>query len=138
MNVTSLYIHIPTFVNPSVRISVLSNYQNITNNLTKVKSGEKLTFIGSFPNGVGQGNYSYKWLVDGKQMSIGQFFNYTPDSGNYKIEVVATGSTGSVEETVTFSVGSTLGSIASTILYIAIGSTLVFAAVVTLYSRRKK
>ena len=137
-NVTSLYIHIPTFVNPSIRISVLSNYQNITNNLTKVKSGEKLTFIGSFPNGVGQGNYSYKWLVDGKQMSIGQFFNYTPDSGNYKIEVVATGSTGSVEETVTFSVGSTLGSIASTILYIAIGSTLVFAAVVTLYSRRKK
>ncbi|MEM3829358.1 MAG: hypothetical protein QXP36_09125 [Conexivisphaerales archaeon] len=59
-NATSLYIHIPTFVGPIVRISVQNKNQNITDNLTKVKSGEKLTFLASSPNGVGQGNYSYK------------------------------------------------------------------------------
>ncbi|MEM3789457.1 MAG: hypothetical protein QXN95_06330 [Candidatus Bathyarchaeia archaeon] len=136
-NVTSLYIHIPTFVDPSVRISVLNKNQNITDNLTKVKSGEKLTFIASFPNGVGQGNYSYKWLVNGKQISSGQFFNFTPSSGNFKIEVIATGSIGSVEEAATFSVGSALGSAGMTIIYIASGFILVVGVAVSFYIRRK-
>ncbi|MEM0159978.1 MAG: hypothetical protein QW752_05820 [Thermoplasmata archaeon] len=70
-------------------------------------------------------------------MSSGQFFNFTPSSENFKIEVVATGSIGSVEEAVTFSVGSTLGSVGMTLIYIAIGFILMVGVAVSFYIRRK-
>lgn len=134
-NVTAIYMHIPTFVNPNVRVTVLNNYQNVTGNITKLKSGEKLTFIGSYPNGVGSGNYTYKWLVNGRVESTGQFFNFTPVSGNYKVEVVATGSTGSVNESVSFSVGNTNNDTIPVIIAVLV---IVITTAIVVYARRRK
>ena len=134
-NVSSLYVHIPTFGEKSVRISVLNDNTNITGNLSAVKAGEKLTFIGSFPNGVGEGNYTYQWIVNGKSISNSQFFNLTTSPGTYNIEVVSTGSTGSVNTSMSFTIGGS----STTTTILVVGLVIVVAAVsaIFLFKRRK-
>jgi hypothetical protein len=134
-NVSALYIHIPTFTNKSVRITVLHQNQNITGQISKIKSGEKLTFIGSYPNGVGQGNYSYEWTVNGKKMAESQFFNFTPGSGTYNVEMVVTGSTASVNTSLSFSTG---GGIGTGIIPVFIVVIIVIAAASALIFLRKR
>lgn len=110
-NVSSLYIHMPTFSSQhSVRITVLSNgaplKDSSTFSLTEIPSGHSVTLIGSFPDGVGIGNYTYTWYDNGKLVSNDQVLNFSPYSGANDLELVSSGSNGSASTYFTFYSGS--------------------------------
>ncbi len=131
VNVSAIYVHIPTFSKREVRITVLHGSSNITGSLNKVISGENLTLISSFPQGVGGGNYSYKWIVNGKLYKTGQVISFTPSRENYNIEVQATGSNGSISNNITLDLSANSTSISPfdfvlPIVVIAIAVFIVF------------
>ncbi len=100
-NVTALYIHIPTFHGAkTVRITALYNYA-VLKNSTVVKTGSSVYLIGSYPDGVGVGNYTYDWTDNGKTISNQQNFTFTPQSGTNNIELQSTGSNGTAYQNFT-------------------------------------
>jgi|GEM_PF-806404 hypothetical protein len=100
-NVTALYIHIPTFHGAkTVRITALYD-GSVLNDSTTVKTGSSVYLIGSFPDGVGLGNYTYTWLDNGKTISNQQNFTYTLQSGTNNIELVSSGSNGTAYQNFT-------------------------------------
>jgi hypothetical protein len=100
-NVTALYIHIPTFHGPkTVRITALYN-GSVLNNSSTVKTGSSVYLIGSFPDGVGLGNYTYTWTDNGKTISNQQNFTYSLQSGTNNIELQSSGSNGTAYQNFT-------------------------------------
>ena len=100
-NVTALYIHIPTFHGAkTVRITALYN-GSVLSDSSSVKAGGSVYLIGSFPDGVGIGNYTYAWSDNGKKISDQQNFTYSLQSGTNNIELESTGSNGTAYQNFT-------------------------------------
>ena len=57
--------------------------------------------IGSFPYGVGRGNYTYRWTDNGKVVSTQQNFTFQPKSQLNNIELQSTGSNGTAYQNFT-------------------------------------
>ncbi len=90
-NVSAIYIHIPTFRGKhDVRITALSGTSVIPSGST----ADTVILIGSFPQGVGLGNYSYSWSDNGKVFSDDQTTKIILNPGENQIELEATGSNG--------------------------------------------
>ena len=105
-NVSAIYIHIPRFNGPkTVNITVLANGISVSNG-TVLKTSDSVYLIGSFPDGVGLGNYSYTWLDNGKVISSQQNFTFKPQNGVNNVRLASTGSNGTAYQNFTFYYGS--------------------------------
>jgi hypothetical protein len=142
-NVSSMYFHIPTFskyYTKAVRITVLQGKFNVTGKI--INFSKPVTFISSFPNGVGFGNYSYAWFINGKKVSDQQIFTTNLSKGYYKISVEVSGSNGTAHEN--YSIGSPAVTSSSNIfnnnvtLLILIIALIILASAIVLVGRRKK
>lgn len=103
MNVSALYVHIPTFHGPKmVRITALSDGKVIKDG----SSAARVTLISSFPQGVGLGNYSYSWSYNGKIISTNQTVTLSLASGSNRIQLSTEGSNGTAYENITLYGGS--------------------------------
>ena len=105
-NVSAIYVHIPTFQGPkTVNITVLSN-GTVVRGGAVINVSKSVYLIGSFPDGVGLGNYSYEWIDNGKVVSFQQNFTFTPQHGTNKLELKSSGSNGTAYQNFTFYYGS--------------------------------
>lgn len=90
-NVSAIYIHIPTFHGKHlVRITALNGISVMSNG----SSAKAVTLIGSFPQGIGIGNYSYSWSDNGKVFSTSQIAKVALQPGENHIELDVIGSNG--------------------------------------------
>lgn len=137
-NVTAMYIHIPTFSSiHSVRISAIYN-NSVINDSSVLPKNSRVSLIGSFPNGVGIGNYSYKWTDNGKVISSKQNFTYQLENGRNQISVAASGSNGTAYDNFTVNSGSSGAGIDnSLILYVGVGIAVVIGAAIVIMFRRR-
>lgn len=136
-NVSSIYVHIPTFPfnsKPLERITLLQNGVNVTNG--KIDFNKTITFVASFPEGIGFGNYTYEWLINGKEVSSNQIFSIKLSKGSYKIELEVTGSNGT--ETAYYYIGSPVKSEQSFNFYFIIAGIVIIIAVAIFLLKRKK
>lgn len=142
-NVSAIYIHMPTFHGPkTVNITVLSN-GTIVHSDTLINGSQNVYIIGSFPDGVGLGNYSYEWIDNGKIVSFQQNFTFKPQYGKNNLELKSSGSNGTAYRNFTFYYGSKVVNItspsfgkmsvteiaiiiSSVVAVVAIGTALVF------------
>ncbi len=134
-NVSAIYLHIPTFHGKhEVRITALSGSSVIPNG---TEAGT-VTLIGSFPQGIGIGNYSYSWSDNGKLLSNGQTTRIALMPGENHIELEATGSNGTAYANFTLdgSAGFSLFSFPG-VLVIVLPITGVAVAVSLILYRRK-
>ncbi|MFG1460910.1 MAG: hypothetical protein AAE987_05995 [Thermoplasmataceae archaeon] len=134
-NVSAIYIHIPTFHGKrEVRITALSGSSVIPNG----SEAGTVKLIGSFPQGVGLGNYSYSWSDNGKVLSGNQTTRITLTSGENKIELEATGSNGTAYANFTLEGGEgfSLFSFPGLLVIVLPVIGIVVAATVLLYRRR--
>lgn len=140
-NVSSLYMHMPTFSSRhTVNITVLTGGRALNANSSVVARGSRVSLIASFPDGVGYGNYTYRWSVNGRPVSTNQSFAFNPSPGRNSISVVSAGSSGNATGSYTISVPvSGNGSTPSTALLAlsAAGVVIVASAMIVLYRRRK-
>lgn len=142
-NVSSLYIHIPTFSNiHTVRITALYKGvplrdSTLTSN-TVISAGSSVYLIGSFPDGVGIGNYTYSWYDNGKLISTQQNFTFSPVPGTNNLKLESTGSNGTASTSFTFYSGTV--PITGYIFYISMTAVVVIAvgASAFVFMRRKK
>ncbi len=94
VNVSSMYIHMPTVSShKDVRITGLAGKLILNQSKETISTGT-VKFIGSFPNGVGYGNYSYTWMDNGKIVSNSQVSTLKLTQGQNNITLEATGSNG--------------------------------------------
>ncbi len=131
-NVSSLYIHMPTFSSVhTVAITVLSNGNPIKAStpfsFTTTPKGHMVTLIGSFPDGVGIGNYTYSWYDNGKLISNSQVLKLMPQSGTNNIVLDSSGSNGTATTSFTFYSGSV--PITAYLAFFAIGGIIIIAAI---------
>ncbi len=138
-NVTALYIHIPTFHGAkTVRITALYK-GSVLNDSSSVAVGSSVYLIGSFPDGVGLGNYSYTWSDNGKTISSQQNFTYNLQSGTNNIELVSSGSNGTAYQNFTIYAGQKPSSSFSTLEIVGIVIVVVaIAAVATALVIKRK
>lgn len=109
-NVTALYMHMPTFSGKkSVNITALGGAGALGQGSARMQAGSRVYLIGSFPDGVGYGNYSYTWLDNGNLISTQQNFSFTPYAGVNHIELYSNGSTGSAVANYTITANSPSG-----------------------------
>ncbi len=141
-NVSSLYIHMPTFSSVhTVAITVLSGGNPLKDStsfsFTTAPAGQKVTLIGSFPDGVGIGNYSYSWYDNGKLISNSQTLNFMPQSGTNSLVLDSTGSNGTATTSFTFYSGSVPAS--AYLAFFAIGGIIVAIGLIVYlaYGRKK-
>ena len=94
-NVSALYIHMPTILPlKTVRITGILGDTIVNSSQTITSGGARMLMIASFPDGVGFGNYTYRWTDNGVVVSTSQSFNLSMFPGNNNIEVESTGSNG--------------------------------------------
>jgi hypothetical protein len=147
-NVSAMYVHIPTFHGQkTVNITVLNNGRVLSNG-ARINPTSSVYIIGTFPDGVGLGNYSYVWTDNGKVISAEQNFTFRPLNGINQIEVKSTGSNGTAYQNFTLYYGSKstegfpFGALLSgevIIVIAAISATVVIAGTFIYFlSRRKK
>ena len=141
-NVSSLYIHMPTFSSVhTVAITVLSGGNPLKDStlfsFTTAPAGQKVTLIGSFPDGVGIGNYTYTWYDNGKLISNSQTLNFMPQSGTNSLVLDSTGSNGTATTSFTFYSGSVPAS--AYLAIFAIGGVIVAIGLIVYlaYGRKK-
>ena len=95
-NVSALYIHMPTFsLEKTVNITAISSSGALGSRSATLAYGVPVYLIGSFPGGVGYGNYSYTWLDGGTVISNQQNFSFVPHRGVNNIKLYSNGSYGS-------------------------------------------
>ncbi len=100
-NVSAMYIHIPTFHGPKgINITTLYDGHPLKNS-SSIRAGSSIYMIGSFPYGVGRGNYTYRWTDNGKVVSTQQNFTFQPKSQLNNIELQSTGSNGTAYQNFT-------------------------------------
>ncbi len=138
-NVTALYIHIPTFHGAkTVRITALYN-GSVLNHSSSVAAGSSVYLIGSFPDGVGLGNYTYTWSDNGKTISNQQNFTYNLQNGTNNIELISSGSNGTAYQNFTIYAGQKPSSSFSTLEIVGIVIVVVaIAAVATALVIKRK
>ncbi len=141
-NVSSLYIHMPTFSSVhTVAITVLSSGNPLKDStlfsFTTAPAGHKVTLIGSFPDGVGIGNYTYSWYDNGKLISNSQTLNFMPQSGTNNLVLDSTGSNGTATASFTFYSGSVPAS--AYLAFLAVGGVIVAIGLIVYltYGRKK-
>lgn len=140
-NVTALYLHMPTFSRlKSVNITAISPSGVLASISSHVRPGTAVTLIGSFPDGVGYGNYTFTWLDNGKVISGQQNFTFRPGTGTNDFTLYSNGSAGSAVASYTITVsGSSRGISETTIVLAAAGAFgAAVAAVLLIRSARKK
>lgn len=153
-NVSSLYIHMPTFSSThSVRITVLDNGNQVRastlTTFSTIPANQDLTLIGSFPDGVGIGNYTYTWTDNGQVISHAQVLHYKPAAGTNSLVLQSTGSNGTATTSFTFYSGSVpatgyfilrpgfSGPLSAFITYAVIAAVVASVAVVAIRRRGK-
>ena len=141
-NVSSLYIHMPTFSSVhTVAITVLSGGNPLKDStsfsFSTAPAGQKVTLIGSFPDGVGIGNYTYTWYDNGKLVSNSQTLNFMPQSGTNSLVLDSTGSNGTATTSFTFYSGSVPAS--AYLAIFAVGGIIVAIGLIVYlaYGRKK-
>lgn len=135
-NVSSIYMHIPTFSSVHlVRITAISASKVIGNS----SNAGTVTLIGSFPQGVGIGNYTYTWTDNGKLVSTQQVFSFTLHSGINKIEVTSTGSNGTAYSNITLYGNEGTGIFSGYVGYIlvVVAALILVAGAAIIWKRRK-
>ncbi len=104
-NVSAIYIHMPTISSSkSVRITGLEGSRILNQSSESVKGPAKISMIASYPDGVGFGNYSYSWYINGTKVSSSQQMNLNLFTGKYSVELAATGSNGTAYDNMTLNV----------------------------------
>ncbi len=141
-NVSAIYLHMPTFNSVhSVNITALYN-NKVVKNAAQLKQGSSVYLIGSFPNGVGLGNYTYHWTDNGKSISDQQNFTFKLQNGENKISLSSTGTNGTAYDNFTVYSGSASASSGSGLSYIELGGIIaaivVIAAVAVFAITRRK
>ncbi len=136
-NVSAIYIHMPTFSQYySVNITVLNNNKVLSSN-EHLKYGSSVYLIGSFPDGVGLGNYTYSWFDNGKLISNQQNFTYKPYAGENNIELKSSGTNGTAYKNYTLYVQSNPNTTTLNYLYIVIPVIVAVAAIGSIYYFKK-
>ena len=137
-NVSSIYLSIPTFPFNSkkeVRITILQDGVNVTG--SRINFNKEITFVGSFPRGIGFGNYSYEWKINGKVVSKNQVFTTFLKNSSYTVTLSVTGSNGTVYSNYTIGSPSSLKNSWPNI-FVYIGGAIIIAVVSIIYYKRKK
>ncbi len=141
-NVSAMYIHIPTFSGQkTVNITALYNGVPLKNSAS-IRADSNIHLIGSFPNGVGRGNYTYKWFDNGNVVSTQQNFTLRAKNGENAVELESTGSNGTAHQNFTFyskpqaTSGPGATAIAGTVL-IALILIIAVSTVVVLRKRKR-
>lgn len=96
-NVSAIYIHIPVFTGRKyVHITALLDSVPLQGTAAKVPDGSMILLLASFPDGVGIGNYSYKWYDNGNLISSSfvPALAFSPLPGRNSLTVVSQGSNG--------------------------------------------
>ncbi len=139
-NVSSIYLSIPTFPFNSkkeVRITILQDGVNITG--SKINFNKEITFVGSFPRGIGFGNYTYEWRINGKLVSTNQVFTTSLSNSSYTVSLSVTGSNGTAYANYTIGSPSKLKNSGSNIImYFVGGAIIIVVASIILYNRWRK
>ncbi len=140
-NVSALYMHMPTFSGPRyVTITALHDGAELKAGSAHVPGDSAISLIASFPDGVGYGNYSYRWSVDGHLVSTNQIFTFHPSSGANTISVVSTGSSGNATASYTIFVPppkSTGPSATSMLLYSSVAAVIAASSVIIIRKTRR-
>ncbi len=137
-NVSALYMHIPTFAEEkNVRITLVKEGRNVTNESVFAQGNGRITLIASMPNGVGFGNYSFIWTINGNRVSDQQVFTFEFTPGEYNIALTAIGSNGMAQATLHFVVNGQNAVIYVSLLIIVPTAIIVVLASL-LYARRRK
>ncbi len=142
-NVTSIYLHMPTISNAkTVGITAISGSSvfNATSGFISHPAPVKL--VASYPDGVGFGNYTFKWFDNGQLVSNSQVYSFTPSNGTNNLELESSGSNGTAYSNFTLYVGSKPFSILGLGTYTSIGiiggiSAVVISAVALTLVRKK-
>lgn len=139
LNVSAIYIHIPTFANKAVRITILSGSRNITGDLSSIKDGQQITLISSFPNGLGFGNYSYNWYINGnlEKTSESPIFTLNYESSINEISLRVSGSNGVVFKNLSVSHINNLSKLQFAIYIIPALLVIIIASFIILRSTKK-
>jgi len=140
-NVSALYMHMPTFSSQhTVNITALTGGRALNASSSVVPRGSRVSLIASFPDGVGYGNYTYRWFVNGHLVSTNQSFAFNPSPGRNSISVVSAGSSGNATSNYTITVpasGNGISSSTTLLAILAAGAVIVASALIVLYRRRK-
>ncbi|AKA49251.1 hypothetical protein IX51_09185 [uncultured archaeon] len=106
-NVSAIYIHMPTISSQkTVHITGLAGSEVLNKTHVSVSKAADIKLISSYPDGVGFGNYSYTWYLNGKEVSSSQITDVAVSDGNNNIELKAAGSNGTAYYNMTIYVGS--------------------------------
>lgn len=142
-NVSSIYLHMPTIsTHKTVRITGLSGSNLLNKSSERLSNPGVVKLIASFPNGVGFGNYTYKWSLNGKSFSTSQVTTLDVTNGTNNVELQATGSNGTAYYNMSINVGnsgfSLMGLGQSLSLAVLIVPVVAAIAIISLvYLRRK-
>lgn len=96
-NVSAIYIHIPVFTGKKyVHITALLDSVPLQGDSARVPDGSRILLIASFPDGIGAGNYSYRWYDNGNLISssFAPTLAFIPLPGMNSLKVVSQGSNG--------------------------------------------
>ena len=138
-NVSALYMHMPTFSGPRyVNITALAGGNALNPASASVPRGSAVTLIASFPDGVGYGNYTYNWYVNGHHVSSAQSFVYHPGQGKNNITVVSSGSNGKATSSYTISVPAPVGTNGSSAYILLVSSIAAVVGVSVVVAMRRK
>ncbi|MBX8636093.1 MAG: hypothetical protein KIS30_08560 [Thermoplasmata archaeon] len=138
-NVSALYIHMPTFSGTrSVNITALVGGDPLNATSARVSRGSAVTLIASFPDGVGYGNYTYNWYVNGHRVSSDQSFVFHPATGENNITVVSAGSYGNATSSYSIFVPPHAGGNDSSPLLLLVSSVAVVACVAVIFVIHRK
>ena len=138
-NVSALYMHMPTFSGSRfVNITALAGGNALNPASASVPRGSAVTLIASFPDGVGYGNYTYNWYVNGHHVSSAQSFVYHPGQGKNNITVVSSGSNGKATSSYTISVPAPVGTNGSSAYILLVSSIAAVVGVSVVVAMRRK
>lgn len=141
-NVSAIYIHMPTYTSTKqVKITGFSG-KTFLNHSKETLSTGTVKLIGSFPDGVGYGNYSYIWMDNGKVVSISQVTTLNLTRGQNNVTLEATGSNGTATATMLVNYepqqGLVLLGISAPLSYVIVAVPVVIAAAVAVYAVKRK
>ena len=143
-NVTSIYLHMPTISNSkAVRITAISGSSVFNATSGFISNPAPVKLIASYPDGVGFGNYTFKWYDNGQLVSDSQVYAFTPSNGTNSMEVESAGSNGTAYSNFTLYVGNKPFSILGLGTTATIGmvggiSVVVIAAIAVTALRKRK
>ena len=141
-NVSAIYIHIPT--NTSTKEVKITGFSGKTylNQSRETLSTGTVNLIGSFPDGVGYGNYTYSWMDNGKVVSNSQVTSLNLIQGQNNITLEATGSNGTATATMLVNYepqqGFVILGISAPLSYVIVALPVIIIAAVAVYAVKRK